>query len=91
MIMKGEQALPRSFRRIGARYQQLIGIKGPTGAELVSVAPDENLQCVFPQQWPASVEVDGPQGTTAKDLLVVARRPSRPRRMVEKAHARDDR
>jgi hypothetical protein len=31
---------------------------------------DENLQRVFPQQWPASVEVDGPQGTTAKEVLV---------------------
>jgi hypothetical protein len=60
---------------------------------LVSVAPDD-LQRVFPQQWPASVEIDGPQGTTAKDVLVVRGDPSdRPTEtdVVEKAHALDDR
>jgi hypothetical protein len=58
-------------------------------AERVSVVPNESLQHVFPRQWPAIVEVDGPRGTT--EVLVARGDPAdRPNEedMVEKVTPR---
>jgi 2-methylcitrate dehydratase PrpD len=59
-------------------------------AQRVSVVPDEALQTVFPQQWPAVVEADGPKGTAVKEVFTAYGDPTN--RMTEaaladKAHA----
>ena len=59
-------------------------------AERISVVPDESLQHVFPRQWPAIVEVDGPQGTIAKEVFVVRGDPAdrlTEMDLMNKAHA----
>jgi 2-methylcitrate dehydratase PrpD len=59
-------------------------------AERVSVVADESLQRIFPRQWPAIVEVDSPQGTITREVLVARGDPAdrlTEADLVEKAHA----
>jgi 2-methylcitrate dehydratase PrpD len=59
-------------------------------AQRVSVVPDETLQSVFPKQWPAIVEADGPKGTAVKEVFTAYGDPTNrmtEAALVDKAHA----
>jgi 2-methylcitrate dehydratase PrpD len=58
-------------------------------AERVSVIPDDAMQDMYPQQWPAEVEVDTPKGTLVRRVVDARGDPShrlREAELIDKAH-----
>jgi 2-methylcitrate dehydratase PrpD len=58
-------------------------------AERVTVVPDEKLQDVYPQKWPAEVEVDTSKGMLVKRVVDAHGDPSRrlmEAELIDKAH-----
>jgi 2-methylcitrate dehydratase PrpD len=58
-------------------------------AERVSVVPDERLQEVYPEKWPAEVEVDTPDGMLVRRIVDVWGDPARRLtevELIDKAH-----